>query len=161
MKLIEKKDLVPIIHLDDVYIGQLIQSAGLTDQMKNSLSICTGFHALKDQEASGWTLDKNHNFGCILAGLVVLHKYVTAAELQTGYDDLTRISSPKIATTCKVFVDQLEEMWKLEEHQSIFIEWEKMFNKYQAVLTGRLIPGYHPTHSPPPEKHWGLLSWFG
>ena len=32
-KLIEVKDKVPLLHLDDVFIGQLIKEAGISDQM--------------------------------------------------------------------------------------------------------------------------------
>ena len=50
---------VPILHLDDVYIGKLIAIAGISEQMLQSVSICTGVHAFGEEYKdanNGWNL---------------------------------------------------------------------------------------------------------
>jgi len=79
-----EKDKVPIVHLDDVYVGKVIESAGLSQEMDQSISICTGFHALKSENGLNdkWSLAKEIADVCTFAGLVVFHRMKSANEAE-------------------------------------------------------------------------------
>lgn len=108
--------------------------------MMNSMSICTGFHAMNLKQHDGWTLDYDHRRACALPGLVVLHKYTHPAELTDAFANLTRINSAAIATTCRTFIIELQRRWRTDTLKPIFTEWARVFNNYEMLLTGYFVP---------------------
>ena len=108
--------------------------------MMNSMSICTGFHAMNLKQHDGWTLDYDHRRACALPGLVVLHKYTHPAELTDAFANLTRINSAAIATTCRTFIIELQRRWRTDTLKPIFTEWARLFNNYEMLLTGYFVP---------------------
>ncbi|CAG5105206.1 Oidioi.mRNA.OKI2018_I69.chr1.g1922.t1.cds [Oikopleura dioica] len=70
----------PVLPLDDVYIGSLIEAAGKRDTLLRSESICCGL--IWAEEA----IAKNHL--CSLRGLTVAHKFKDYQHLEWAYHDL-------------------------------------------------------------------------
>ena len=144
--------------MDDVYIGQLIQAAGIGDEMANSMSICTGFNALQGDLRVGWSLDGFHRSGCLLAGLIVLHKYHTPGELTEAYAALTRITLSSIDKACYNYIYLLSQFtWGKVSHSAIFTEWERIFNHFKTLLPDDHMSKLNNEMTPAPTNLSNIL----
>ena len=136
-KILPIRKEVPILHLDDVYIGNVIKKAGLSDQMMQSLSICTGFHAFqdmhpdidyKDDGTSEWELTDATTDLCVMAGLTIFHKLAEAPELLGAFSKLQSLNITDCNKPEKI--KEIASRW--DKPQLLFIghEWQKNFKNY-------------------------------
>ncbi len=71
---------VPMLPLDDTWIGVLVKSINRTSDMLSSDSICTGVHVVP-KGSGGWSMANDYDDPCFLAGLTIYHRYPTPGSL--------------------------------------------------------------------------------
>jgi len=71
---------VPMLPLDDTWIGVLVKSIDRTSDMLSSDSICTGVHVVP-KGSGGWSMANDYDDPCFLAGLTIYHRYPSPGSL--------------------------------------------------------------------------------
>ncbi|CBY34031.1 unnamed protein product [Oikopleura dioica] len=71
---------VPMLPLDDTWIGVLVKSINRTSDMLSSDSICTGVHVVP-KGSGGWSMANDYDDPCFLAGLTIYHRYPSPERL--------------------------------------------------------------------------------
>jgi len=133
-KILEIRDTVPILHLDDVYIGKLISAAGLTDKMRQSVSICTGVHAFEESvytkaANSGWGLKEAPTHPCFMSGITVFHRFLDPKEMEKAFKLLKDDESNK-KCTAESITNYAARWMKKPAHYFIAEEFRIMCNNY-------------------------------
>ncbi|CAG5098242.1 Oidioi.mRNA.OKI2018_I69.XSR.g15494.t1.cds [Oikopleura dioica] len=78
---------VPMLPLDDTWVGVLINSINRTGDMYSSDSICTGVHVVP-KGSGGWSMANDYDDPCFLAGLTIYHRYPSPERLRKAYQNL-------------------------------------------------------------------------
>ena len=132
-KILLVRHTVPILHLDDVYIGNLIAQANMTDQMLQSVSICTGVHAFsaeyKDAN-NGWGLTEAPTNPCFMSGLTVFHRFIEPDEMTAAFN---KLKSTNINKSCQQpgAISEITKRWSRAQHlKFIATAWQTVFDNY-------------------------------
>ena len=135
-KIIAAVEATPLFHLDDVYIGMLIEQAELSSEMKTSPSICSGVGSIM---YGGQRMEDIRTNTCLLAGITVYHKVVSKNMMEELFKRLYNRNwqqngeTKKINLTEKCFnkkvVSQITDRWKgttrvVAEH------WKTLFDNF-------------------------------
>ena len=124
-KILPIRDTIPILHLDDVYVGKLIKAAGLSDEMLQSVSICIGVQALGTQ----WELRGARTTPCLMSGLTVFHRFVDPKEMAQAFKLLKRTENRKTCVGGQI--ETFAARWtKNATHTFIADEFIIMSNNY-------------------------------
>jgi len=144
-KILPIRNAVPILPLDDVYVGLLIQAAGLSSQMRQSISICTGVHAFENsvytrESNVGWGLTDIPKNPCAIAGLTIFHRFDDSSQMESAFKKLNECKSSKLCTEASI--TKYEARWRKKPlHYFIGDEFKIMCNNFvNPVLYSRILP---------------------
>lgn len=136
-KILPIRDTVPILHLDDVYIGKLIAKAKIVDQMVQSVSICTGVHAFEETiykgANAGWGITEAPTTPCFMSGLTVFHRFLDPDEMVAAFN---KLKGTDVSKSCQQPADitKITNRWAKPQLKFIAIEWQALFNNYGSYV---------------------------
>ena len=116
-KILLVRETVPILHLDDVYIGRLIAKANIADQMLQSVSICTGVNVF---ERTVYPTTP-----CFMSGLTVYHRFIDSDEMVAVFN---KLKTTDVSKSCGPYPNR----WTKDKHQFIASEWRALFDNYRS-----------------------------
>lgn len=136
-KLIKIKEQVPIIHLDDVYIGKLIKAADLQDTMLQAVNFCTGVHAFAvalfgKTANNGWKLSDGPTEPCLMGGLTVFHRFAQGPEMKKVFLDFKNADVSERCSAAKI--KTISDRWHTKDIQFIGVNYKAVINSYLQML---------------------------
>jgi len=123
-KILPIRDTIPILPLDDIYVGKLIVAAGLSQEMRQSVSICTGVHAFEKAiykgAMGGWGLKEAPNDPCFMSCLTVFHRFAVPKELVTSFNKVKEGENSKRCT--EPLITKIASRWAKKSSQRFIAE---------------------------------------
>ena len=134
-KLMPLRHTVPILPLDDVYIGALIAKAKMTKEMVQGISLCTGVGAQHHTatSTSGWTIRDALQNPCSMCGLTLFHPFpVAKTMLRVFY----KLKTSNVRNMCDYghIIVAISKRWEPDQQKIVADEWRVIFGNYKSYL---------------------------
>lgn len=121
---------VPMLPLDDTWIGVLVNSINRTSEMLSSDSICTGVHVVP-KGSGGWSMANDYDNPCFLAGLTIYHRYPSPERLLKSYHNLRQKNLTLIChDNAQETIDNVIRKWGDEARSMMLSAWLKNYARF-------------------------------